>query len=639
MEFAEPIEVLRQYWGYDTFRPLQLSIIEHVLKGKDTLALLPTGGGKSVCFQVPALCRPGMALVISPLIALMKDQVERLNRLGIPATYINSTMSKRMIDAKLEGAMQGHYRFLYLAPERITSEIFKLRLPKMPVTSLVVDEAHCISQWGYDFRPAYLNIHLIRETLPKIPVIALTASATPAVQEDIAARLLLDKPGIFRQSFRRENLRYFALEEENVSARILEIASRTQGSGIVYARTRKGTEKIAEMLNRHQLSAAAYHGGMKASARDAVQLSWLDGNTRIIAATNAFGMGIDKPDVRFVVHYNLPFDLESYYQEAGRGGRDGKTALAIAFNNSVDLAELDRWTREKYPTWEQLQHHYQQLCTYYRVPTSGSVYAVHQLDMKALAHTTGISALPLYQSLRLLHNEGLLFLSEESDDFGYIQMRATPEALLIYKQQHTSLADFIDFMLRTLGGASFIQDVRFLPIHWARNQGMTEEAMLALLDRLSEHRLILWQAPSSRPTIQFLRNRHMLTRQELNWDKYTFLREQAHIRLQQIKEYVSGTTICRSLSIQHYFGEQDHSPCGKCDVCIGRHKTRVTDADFDELKNAILHFLQTESRTYREILNQLPTGTPAQREKVLRYLLDKEILLASITGKISISAK
>lgn len=637
MESALPLEVLQQYWGFQAFRPRQADIIQSVLDEKDTLALLPTGGGKSVCFQVPALCKPGMALVISPLIALMKDQVERLNQLGIAATFINSSMSKRMIDTKLEAAMQGAYRFLYLAPERIQSEIFRLRLPNMPVNLLVVDEAHCISQWGYDFRPAYLNIHQIRETLPQIPVIALTASATPQVEQDIADKLQMRQPALFRQTFRRENLRYFVLKEENVAHRILEIARRTQGTGIIYARTRKATEQLAEMLRKHEIPAAAYHGGMKTSERDEVQSAWLQDDVRIMVATNAFGMGIDKPDVRFVLHYHLPFDLESYYQEAGRGGRDGKTALAIAFDNAIDRAEMERWSKQKYPTWETLQHHYHQLCNFFRVPNSGSVGEQHLLDMKALAKETGISPLPLYQSMRLLHNEGLLFLSEDSDDFAYLQVLADPQALMIYKQQHPDQAEFIDFMLRTLGGESFTREVRFLPIHWSRNRGMTEAAFEQTLDRLAQYKMIRWQKPLSQPTIRFLKPRQALNQKVLNWDKYTFLREQAAHRLKQIIDYVEEDKVCRSLLIQHYFGEKDHTPCGKCDVCIGRHKTRVSDNEFDQIREALLEYLSQGPRSYRDAIQKVQAGGPAQREKVLRYLLDKELILADIQGMLRLA--
>ncbi|MEZ4773750.1 MAG: ATP-dependent DNA helicase RecQ [Bacteroidia bacterium] len=636
MSHAAPIEILKKYWGYDEFRSLQLEIIESALQGRDTLALLPTGGGKSVCFQVPALCKEGLALVVSPLIALMKDQVERLNQMGIAATYVNSAMPRWQIDQKLQGAMDGKYKFLYLAPERIHSEIFRLRLPKMKINFLVVDEAHCISQWGYDFRPSYLEICKIREAIPHIPVIALTASATPQVQQDIVEKLEMKQVNAFSKSFRRDNLRYFVIEEENVAARILQIVQRTLGTGIIYARTRKLTEKIAALIQSKGIAAAAYHGGMKNSQRSQIQQDWIEDRTRVIVATNAFGMGIDKPDVRFVVHHNLPFDLESYYQEAGRGGRDGKTALAIAFLSPVDIAEMKRWSQDKYPTWEQLNHHYHQLCNYFQIPNSGNVSETHPLIMGELAPSVQIPALQLYNSLRLLNQEGIVEFNEDADDYGYIQFIARPEDVLHYKQSHPSLAALIDFMLRNLGGESYMQEVRFLPGFWAGKLQLTVEALQKQLDRLVLHNIIYYQAPTDLPTLRFHQPRHLLSKKALNWEKYQFLREQNDRRLKEMLHYIYEKEVCRSLMIQHYFGETSHTPCGKCDVCIGRNKTKVSDDEYTKIQAAIISFVKAGPQTYRDTINQVKTGTPAQREKVLRYLLDKEVILTDIWGNLTI---
>ncbi|MDX2250315.1 MAG: ATP-dependent DNA helicase RecQ [Bacteroidia bacterium] len=635
MTHLSPKDILKQYWGYDEFRSRQAEIIQSALDGFDTLALLPTGGGKSVCFQVPALCKEGMALVISPLIALMKDQVERLNQMGISATFVNSSMPRWQIDQKLQGAMDGKYKFLYLAPERIHSEIFRLRLPKMKINFLVVDEAHCISQWGYDFRPSYLEISHIRQAIPKVPVIALTASATPHVQQDIVDKLAMKQVKPFSKSFRRDNLRYFVIEEENVAGRILQIAQRTLGTGIVYARTRKLTEKLAAMLQEKDISAAAYHGGMKNSERNQIQQAWIEGKTRVIVATNAFGMGIDKPDVRFVVHHNLPFDLESYYQEAGRGGRDGQTALAIAFLSPVDIAEMKRWSREKYPTWEQLNHHYHQLCNYFQVPNSGDVSEIHPLIMGELAPAVQIPALQLYNSLKLLDQEGIVVLNEDADDFGYVQFTARPEDVLHYKNQHPALADLVDFMLRTMGGESYIQEVRFLPGFWAGKLGLTVESLQKQLERLVLHQIIYYKPATDFPTLRFLQPRHTLNKKTLNWEKYQFLREQNDRRLKEMLHYIYEKEVCRSLMIQHYFGEKSHTPCGKCDVCIGRNKTKVSDDEYKAIQTAIISFIKARPTTYRQVINEVTTGTPAQREKVLRYLIDKEVIITDMWGNLS----
>lgn len=633
----DPLAVLKQYWGYTSFRHPQEAIIQSVLAGQDTLALLPTGGGKSICFQVPGLCIEGLTLVISPLIALMKDQVERLNRLGITATYVNSSLGFRQIDLRLQRAMDGAYRFLYLAPERLNTEMFQLRLGQMNIQLIAIDEAHCISQWGYDFRPAYLHISEIRELLPKVPMMALTASATPRVQQDIVDRLDLREPAIFRKSFRRDNLRYFVLPEENVQARIVSIAKRTQGTGIVYARTRRATEAMARLLQQEGIQAVAYHGGLKTSQRNDIQQAWLDGKKRVIVATNAFGMGIDKPDVRFVVHYHLPMDLESYYQEAGRGGRDGQTALAIAFHQAADIAELKRWSAEKYPTWKQLATHYKAFCDYYRIPTTGDVDKLCGLDMAGLRKATGDSILSLYHSLRILHNEGLLSLNEDQDDFAYIQVISAPADLLLYKKQYPKQAVAIDFMLRTLGGEVFSREVRFFADTWAQRLDMTTEALDRLLKRWMQYNLISYLPATQEPTIRFLQPKHPLTKAEVDWGKYEFLRKEHLTRLRHLLTYVSNDQMCRSLMIQQYFGEKAHQPCGRCDVCIGRNKAQVSDDTFKQLMAAILAFVREGKVTYRQVLLELQAGNPAQRERVLRYLLDKQIVVSETDGHLSVA--
>lgn len=636
---TKALQILSQYWGYQAFRPMQEEIIDAVIEGRDTLALLPTGGGKSICFQVPGLMLGGLTLVISPLIALMKDQVERLNRLGIPATYINSSMSYNQIDTKLQGAMDGSFRFLYLAPERIQSEMFRLRLPQMPVKLLVVDEAHCISQWGYDFRPAYLEIATIREALPKLPVIALTASAPPEVKQDIQDKLEMKEPAVFAKSFRRENLRYFVVEEESVAKRILNICKRTKGTGIIYARTRKLTEALALMLQKEEISALAYHGGMKNSKRSDIQQAWLEDECRIIVATNAFGMGIDKADVRFVVHYNLPFDLESYYQEAGRGGRDGKTALAIAFKSEPDLAELQRWSDNKYPTWKELKTHYVLLCNYFRISRESVSEKPREFEMRALSTEIEVPALNLYSSLKVLQNEGILILNEDSDDYGYIFFIAQPQDVIIYKKQHPRFAAVIDYMLRMLGGETYSQEVRFLLEQWGHELNLPPLDLHHLLMRLMQHNLIIYTPSNDKPSISFLSPRHNLTKQELNWEKYTFLQKQHLHRLKEMKAYIQQNTVCRSLLIQQYFGEKAHEPCGKCDVCIGRNKTKVNDDEFSQIQQAIIEKIKGSTFTYRDLLLSVNTGSPAQREKVLRYLMDKELVQADMLGNLSLRKK
>ncbi len=634
---GDPLYILKKYWGYPGFRSMQEDIIRSVLDGRDTLALLPTGGGKSICFQVPGLCLEGTTLVISPLISLMKDQVERLNSLGIPAAFINSAMPYHLIDHKLEQATKGKYRFLYLAPERLKTEMFQLRLKRIPVKLLAVDEAHCISQWGYDFRPAYLDIYRLREQLGDIPILALTASAPPQVQEDIIDKLHLQDTAVFRKSFRRDNLRYFVYWEENVLERMLGMVEKIQGTGIIYARTRKRTESIAQYLQQHGISAQAYHGGMPYSQRNEIQQKWIDNEYRIIAATNAFGMGIDKADVRFVIHYNVPPDLESYYQEAGRGGRDGQTALAIAFNNPADLAELSNWSQEKYPPFKQVQKHFEGLCKYYRLPKDNQPEELFPLEVAELASFLDNKVLSVYRSLQILSNEHIIQLLEDRDDFGYIQMLASPKDLHIYKSQHPRSADILDFILRTLGGEVFTQEMRFLPKRWARLLHWEVEELLKIMNRFKAHHLITFNAPSGQPMIRFHTSYRLLTQEELNWDKYEFLKTQDQQRLQAIMRYIQGTKTCRSILIQQYFGEKTNEPCGKCDVCIGRFKQSIDDRLTHDLKKAFMTYIrQHPGVSYKELLIEIRKGTPAQRERVLRYLLDKQIILQSVSGILSL---
>ena len=626
-------EILKQYWGYDVFRPAQEEIIQKVIDGKDTFALLPTGGGKSLCFQIPGLYFGGLTIVISPLIALMKDQVENLEKKGIHATYINSSLPSYEIDRRLQGAMDGKYTFLYLAPERIGSQIFLQRLPAMKVSLIVVDEAHCISQWGYDFRPPYLEIHRLRKIKPNIPIIAVTASATPEVQKDILHHLQLKNPEIFVQSFKRDNLRYFVQEEQNVMKRILEIAKRTTGTGIVYVRTRKAAEAIAGILEEHTLSAAAYHGGLTHSERYRIQEDWIKDRKRIMVATNAFGMGIDKPDVRFVVHYQLSADLENYYQEAGRGGRDGKTALAIAFHNPADLAELARWVKGKYPEWEELELYFKALCNVYNVPNEGNPNVTHTFDIATFCQENNLSPKVLYNVVHLLHQEGFIYYKEEKEDYGYIQSACMPEDWVNFQKNTPSMKLIAEMIMRNLGGAIFQHEVPFLPYVWANALKVTPEYLEQQLLRLVQLKMIFYALPTNTPTLTFLKTRDSLTKNSLNWNKYLFLKQQAETRFEKIKSYITTSDTCRSNMIQRYFGEKDVKPCGKCDVCVSQRRT----VESEKLHNEMLAFIRKSPNIlYRDILHTFPKGNIEERKRILRYLLDKGLLESDVKGHVNL---
>lgn len=630
-------EILQTYWGYDAFRPLQEEIIQHVIAGKDTFAMLPTGGGKSLCFQVPGMYFKGMTIVISPLIALMKDQVENLQKRNISATYINSSLSNGEVDRRLQGAMDGKYKFLYLAPERINSQLFELRLPQMPVDLLVVDEAHCISQWGYDFRPSYLEIHRIRQIKPQIPIIALTASAIPAVKKDIVEKLRFQQHKTFEQSFRRENLRYFVVDEENVMLRIVEITKRTMGTGIVYVRTRKATESIAKHLQENGISSLAYHGGMTHSDRDNIQKEWMENRSRVIVATNAFGMGIDKPDVRFVLHYHLPADLESYYQEAGRGGRDGKTAIAIAFRNPADIHELERWVKEKYPTWEQVVTCYAALCEQYQIPNMGDINEKQVFDVQSFAQINQLSTRTLYNVVALLDKEHFLIYEEEKEDYGYIHSLASPQDWVLFQKQNPRFSLLADMILRNMGGAIFHQEVPFLPFVWKSALGWEEKELEKQLQHLVQADMIVYTPPTTLPTIIFLKNSRALSQNAINWSKYTFLQAQALWRYGQIKSYIDNKSACRSEMLQQYFGEKGTKSCEKCDVCIANKKKKPSHKEIKDLRSSLLDFLvENPDTSYRDTLHKATIGTMPQREEMLRYLMDKGEVIADVRGRLRI---
>lgn len=410
-----PVDVLQQYWGYPAFREPQEEVIQQVLQGRDTLAILPTGAGKSLCYQVPALLLDGMCLVVSPLIALMRDQVENLRSRGIPAAAVFSGLSPGELDAVLENAARGQYKLLYVSPERLKTSLFQARLPRMKVSLVAVDEAHCISQWGYDFRPSYLEIALLREQVPGVPFLALTASATPVVEKDIIEKLQLKDPVVFRKSFLRPNIGFAALHLENKANKLLELAGKIKGSGIVYARNRQLVESVATLLRKHGHSASFYHAGLKGEERTRRQQDWQQGKVRVMACTNAFGMGIDKADVRFVIHAGVPDSLEAYYQEAGRAGRDGKRSFAILLYKDTDLSLLDDHADIQYPARDAVGRVYEALCNYLGVAMHSGEDQVFAFDIVDFCRQYGLSAMATLPAIKMLERDGYLLLSERVD--------------------------------------------------------------------------------------------------------------------------------------------------------------------------------------------------------------------------------
>lgn len=621
-----PLEILEEFWGYPAFRPMQAEIVDGVVAGRDTLALLPTGGGKSICFQVPGMYFEGLTLVISPLIALMRDQVEQLQKRNIPATFINSSLNYHEIDGKLQRAMDGAYKFLYIAPERIHTPMFAARVQRMNVQLIAVDEAHCISQWGYDFRPSYLEIAELRSLLPKVPVIAVTATAPPLVRDDIARKLELRNPATFTQSFRRSNLNYRVEPSERIAARIVELVEKTAGTGIVYARTRKRVKAIAEMLKRAGVEAAAYHGGMKNSERNTVQADWINNKTRVIAATNAFGMGIDKPDVRFVIHFNLPADIESYYQEAGRAGRDGKESLCLAFQNEQDALELENFIRDKYPSWEMLNAHWEVLCDHFGVTDKAAPHELFDFDVMDIAKAANVHPIKFYNSVKVLDHVGIVALNTQPDDFGYIRVLVAPESILHYKSTYPTHAFLIDHILRMLGGAAFQEALRFFPPDWHRTLRMEPQELDGFLAQLAARGIITYTEPASTPTIRINRHRGRLTKPEINWERQLFLQKRAEERLAAVLDYVdSPGKMCRSRKLEAYFGETSTKECGKCDYCL-RKADPSGSGYIRELSTAILAYIGDLEMEMRDLVENVPVGNRENRIETIREMMDKGIL-------------
>ena len=564
-------EVLRRWWGFTTFRSTQEEIIRAVLDGRDTLALMPTGGGKSLTYQVPTMARDGLCIVVTPLIALMKDQVDRLRRLGIRATAIHSGLSTRQIDIALDNCVYGDVKFLYVAPERLATEAFRLRVVRMNVSLIAVDEAHCISQWGYDFRPSYLRIAELRERLPGVPVLALTASATEVVAEDIMHHLKFSEPHLLRSSFARPNLSYSVRHTDDKNGQLLRLLRNVPGSGIVYMRTREGTEQLAEQLRDEGIAAAAYHGGLGHADRTQRQESWLKDKVRVMVATNAFGMGIDKPDVRFVVHYSMCDSLESYYQEAGRAGRDGQRAYALLLVASDDGERIAQRFDQEFPPLEQVKEIYERICSYLQIGIGEGGECSYQFNLSDFCAREHLYSGKVLSALKLLQQNGYMTLSDAQDHPARVMFCVSRDALYRLRVQRDDLDHFIRTLLRLYNG--IFNDFR--PIdegELATWSGYTVERVKELLKQLWLLRVIRY-IPSNRSPLLFL-NEERLPRADLYIapETYRRRRELMHERFARMLAYASNEEECRSTVLERYFGAGSSAACGICDVCLARKR-------------------------------------------------------------------
>ncbi len=569
----EALEILKRHWGYDSFRPMQEEIISAAADGRDVLAILPTGGGKSVCFQVPALMKEGIALVITPLIALMKDQVQNLEDRGIRALSIHAGMERREVELALNNAAYGDFKFLYVSPERLGTALFQSWLPLLPVNYIVVDEAHCISQWGYDFRPDYLTINELRKTLD-VPVIALTATATPRVAEDIMDKLAFRERLLLRSGFERPNLSYIVRRCEDKSGQLLDICRGVEGSGIVYMRHRRRCEEMSAFLASHGVSASHYHAGLGAETRAARQEAWKRGEIRVMVCTNAFGMGIDKPDVRFVVHTGLPESPESYFQEAGRAGRDGLRSYAVLLWNGTDVRRLEQLREVSFPSLEYIADIYQKLHIFFGIPYEAGAGRQLKFDLEAFAKHFRLERAPVHYAIKYLEQSDHLTFSEDVEIATQVGILVDRNQLYDIDLPDPAMVTLLEVLMRRCSGIfSWPVPVREEPV--AAACGLTVPQLRQLLYRTSLEHVIKY-IPGDRSSVVFLHhNRLMPGNVDLQQEKYRFLYENARARSEAMVEYASGTQECRSRWLLRYFGQEETEDCGSCDVCRSR---RTADA-------------------------------------------------------------
>ena len=624
-------EILNKYWGFTEFRSLQLDIIESVAAGKDTLGLMPTGGGKSITFQVYSLSQKGICIVITPLIALMKDQVENLQRRGIKALKIHSGMSQMEIKVTLDNAVWGDYKFLYVSPERLNSEFFKERLVKMDVNLIAVDEAHCISQWGYDFRPSYMTIIQLRELLPGVKFLALTATATPKVVEDIQDKLGFEKRNVLSMSFQRENLSYLVRIREDKMGYLLETLKKVKGSGVVYVRSRKGTREIAAELRKNKISADFYHAGLSTGVRHEKQDEWLAGKTRVIVATNAFGMGIDKPDVRFVVHVDPPDSQEAYFQEAGRAGRDGKKAAAVLLFNNADKTKLKKHVTVAFPEIENIKRIYQALCNYLQVAEGFGKGQVYEFSLQDFAQTFKFQQAMVYNSLKILQREGYLEFTEEMDNPSRIYFSVSRDELYKFQVANETFDAFVKLILRSYTGL-FNGYVNIDEELLGRRAGIDQDTVYNFLKHLRKSKIIDYVPRNRNPFIYFSKERISLNRLKISKENYDFRKKDFLARVGAVIHYATSNTTCRSQLLLQYFGENDSPECGNCDVCKSMHKIGLTSFEFNEISKQVKKILETPC-SYENLLLKLK-GNREKSMEVLKWLLDNHKIVFRVDRKL-----
>ena len=618
-------EILKQYWGYDHFRGIQEEIIRSIGSGHDTLGLMPTGGGKSITFQVPALAKEGLCLVITPLIALMKDQVRNLRERGIKALAIYSGMSREEIVVALENCIFGDYKFLYISPERLDTEIFQTKLRHMKVNMITVDESHCISQWGYDFRPAYLKIADVRKLLPEVPVLALTATATPEVVKDIQERLQFREGGqVFRMSFERKNLAYIVRPTENKQEELLHILNRTSGSAIVYTRNRKRTREVAELLVNHHITATFYHAGLNNDVKDQRQKSWLTGESRVMVATNAFGMGIDKPNVRIVIHIDTPDSPEAYFQEAGRAGRDGQKAYAVLLYAKSDKIQLHKRIADTFPDKEYIRNVYENINYYYQMAMGDGRGCTFAFNLDEFCRNFKHFPIQVDSALKILTRAGYLEYTDEQDNASRLIFTLRRDELYKLQEYDADTEKLINVILRSYTGL-FTDYAYINEESLSIRTGLSRQQIYDTLITLTKRHILHYIPQKKTPYIIYTRERQEKDRIYLGHEVYEDRKESYTTRINAMIAYATAEENCRSRMLLRYFGEKNEHHCGQCDVCLQKHSSGIRLGEFMELKERILELLNDAPCPVAELAEKLDTPS-ADMEQTVSFLLAEEII-------------